>query len=128
MAKVYTAMLFIPVVGFFVPDEAVEQHSSFLLVAALLTVAYLSYWLHPQNTFLNYLRKCLGCLATGTLILLLSAQVGHILRVVYAVDFGEEIGFAVKMVLMLSNMEGNLDLCTSKHQHKHALPEQSSQV
>jgi hypothetical protein len=46
----------------------------------------------------------LGCLASAALVLLLGAQVGHILRVVYRVDFAEEMSFAVKMILMLSNM------------------------
>lgn len=124
MPKLYTALLFVPVAGFFVPDEAVDEGSSFLLVLGLLVMAYLSYWAHFQNHFLNQLRKCLGCLATGALVLLLGAQVGHILRAVYRLDFAEEMGFAVKMILMLSNMEGNLELCTSKHHQRHS-PEQA---
>ena len=33
---------------------------------------------------------------------------------VYKVSYGEEVTFLVKMVLMVSNMEGNLDLCIDK--------------
>lgn len=47
----------------------------------------------------------------------LSAQVGEILIGVYRIDYGEEISFAVKMILMLSNMEGNLELCTEDRKH-----------
>jgi tellurite resistance protein TehA-like permease len=106
--KLYTALLFLPVVGFFVPDEAINEAASFLVVLGLLAAAYLSYWVHPHNQFLNQIRKCLGCVATAALVLLLGAQVAHIFRVVYKLDFAEEMAFAVKMVLMLSNMEGNL--------------------
>ena len=53
-------------------------------------------------------------------MLILSAEVSHTLMDVYCVDFGEEISFAVKMILMLANMEGNLDLCTQKKHHKIA--------
>ena len=43
-----------------------------------------------------------------------------ILTTVYKVDFAEEISFAVKMILLLSNMEGNLDLCTTEmHKKSH---------
>lgn len=116
--KLYTAVLFIPVVGFLVPDETVENWGSFLLVILLLAVAYFSYWVHFGSHFLNQMRKCLGCLASAALVLLLGAQVGHILRVVYRVDFAEEMSFAVKMILMLSNMEGNLELCMQKQHRK----------
>jgi hypothetical protein len=102
--KLYTAILFIPIAGFLVPDETVENWGSFLVVIALLVVAYFSYWVHFKSHFLNQIRKCLGCLASAALVLLLGAQVGHILRVVYRVDFAEEMSFAVKMILMLSNM------------------------
>jgi hypothetical protein len=123
--KLYTALLFLPVVGFFTPDEAVEQWGSFLAVLVLLAVAYVSYWVHFQGHFLNQIRLCLGCLTSAGLVLLLGAQVGHILRVVYRVDFAEEMAFAVKMVLMLSNMEGNLELCTQKH-HKQTATDAAS--
>ena len=113
--KIYTAILFIPAAGFLLADETVEEWGAFLVVIALLAVAYFSYWVDFNSHFLNQIRKCLGCLASATLVLLVGAQVGHILRVVYRVGFAEEISFAVKMILMLSNMEGNLELCTEKH-------------
>ena len=86
-------------------------------------MAYLCYWINFQNSFLNQLRKCLACLSTAALVLFLGAQVGQILSVVYRVDYGEEMAFAVKMILMLSNMEGNLELCTQKYQHKQVVME-----
>jgi hypothetical protein len=71
---------------------------------ALLAIAYFGYWAHFKSHFLNQIRKCLGCLASAALVLLLGTKVGHILRVVYRVGFAEVMSFAVKMILMLSNM------------------------
>ena len=65
------------------------------------------------------------------MVLFLSAQAGDILTEVYRIDFGEEIGFAVKMILMLSNMEGNLELCTEdrkNHQERKSEDVGSSNV
>ncbi len=74
------------------------------MVLALIAVAYFSYWLHFKNNVLNLMRKYVGCFCTGTLILILSAQVSDILINVYKVDFAEDISFAIKMIFMLSNM------------------------
>ena len=51
----------------------------------------------------------------------------YILTEVYRVDFGEEIAFTMRMVLLLSNMEGNLDLCTEK-KHHHVGEESTSAI
>ena len=69
---------------------------------------------------MEIVRKCLGCLSTALLVLVLSAEVSNVLQSVYKVDFGEEIAFLVKMVLMISNMEGNLDLCLENRDKEKA--------
>jgi tellurite resistance protein TehA-like permease len=110
--KIYTALLFIPVIGFFIPNERINEYAYFLVVLALIVVAYLCYLFNFQSNVLNLIRKYLACLCTAALVLILSAQLSDILINVYNTDYGEEISFAVKMILMLSNMEGNLELCT----------------
>lgn len=111
-------MLFLPALGFFVPDQTINNHAYFLLILSLLVLSYLSHLFTFQSNVLNLIRKYLACLCTAALVLFLSAQVGEILIQVYRIDYGEEISFAVKMILMLSNMEGNLELCTQDRKHE----------
>jgi hypothetical protein len=125
--NLYTALLFLPAAGFFLDNALINSHASFLLMAALLVVGYFSHSLSFGREWLNVVRRCLGCLSTAVLILIVSAEVGEIITVVYQIEFGEEVSFLLKMVLMLSNMEGNLDLCASnehhaKHPHHDAHP------
>lgn len=118
--NLYTALLFLPAAGFFLENALVNSHTSFLLMAGLLAVGYFSHSVSFGREWLNVVRRCLGCLSTAVLMLLVSAEVGEIITVVYRIDFGEEVAFLLKMVLMLSNMEGNLDLCAANHPHaKH---------
>lgn len=109
--KIFTAILFIPALGFFVTNAHVLEYAYFILVLALIASSYFSYTLSFQSKTLNLLRKCLGCFSTALLVLFLSAEVSDILVTVYKVSFADEVTFLIKMVLMLSNMEGNLDLC-----------------
>ena len=116
--KIFTGILFLPALGFFVPNEQILNHGHFLVILLLIVLSYCSYAFNFQSKSLNFLRKCLGCLSTAMLALFLSAEVSDILVSVYNVSFGEELTFMIKMIVMLSNMEGNLDLCLEKEASK----------
>lgn len=63
---------------------------------------------------MEYIRRGLACFSTAVLILFLSAEVSQILLEIYKVSYAEEVTFLLKMILMISNMEGNLDLVTER--------------
>lgn len=86
--NIYTAILFLPAAGFFLDDALINSYASFLLMAGLLAVGYFSHTLSFGREWLNVVRRCLGCLSTAVLILLVSAEVGEIITVVYQIDFG----------------------------------------
>jgi hypothetical protein len=87
--KVYTAILFLPLLGFFVNHQTINTHAYFLIIIFALTLAYFCYRFNFQSTALNTVRKGLGCLSTSVLILLLSAEISGILIDVYKIDFCE---------------------------------------
>jgi hypothetical protein len=112
--KVFMAILFFPALGFFASNEQILSHSHFVLVLGLVALSYLCHAFSFQSKSLNFFRKCVGCLSTAALVLFLSAEVSDILISVYKVTFGDEVSFMIKLIFMLSNMEGNLDLCLEK--------------
>lgn len=102
--KVFTGILFIPAIGFFLSNSQVLSYSHFLLGVLLIVTSYCSYNFTFRSKNLNFGRKCLGCLSTALLVLFLSAEVSDILTSVYKISLGDEVTFMIKMVLMLSNM------------------------
>ena len=103
-----------PAIGFFASNETVMSYAHFLFVIVLMAASYYCHSRTFESKTLDHLRKCAACLSTALLVLFLSAEVSDILLSVYKVSYGEEVTFLVKMVLMVSNMEGNLDLCIDK--------------
>lgn len=84
---VYTAILSLPAIGFFLSNTFVQEQAHFIVVIGLLLTAYMTY--NYQWKKFNTFRKCLACLSTSLLILFLSAEVSEILLSVYKVNFGE---------------------------------------
>ena len=115
---IYTALLFTPALGFFLPNQEILAQAHFLLVVTLIASSFACYHLAFKSEYLNVLRKCLGCVSTALIVTYLSAEVGDILSSVYQVPFSDEVSFFCKIVLMISNMEGNLDLCLDKQDAK----------
>lgn len=115
--KIYTAILFLPALGFFGSNQTVMEYAHFLLIIALVAASYYFHTRTFESKTLNQVRKCFACLSTALLILFLSAEVSDILLSVYKVGYGEELTFLLKMILMVSNMEGNLDLCIDKKEN-----------
>ena len=113
-STVYTCILGLPALGFIFSNETIQSQANFILVIGLIFSAYFCHTYQWKT--INYVRKCVACLSTALLILFLSAEVSHVLLSVYKVSFGEEVTFMIKMVLMISNMEGNLDLCLDKEE------------
>ena len=114
MHVVYTTLLSVPAIGFFLSNQTVQSQAHFIVVIALILTTYLCY--SYQSEKFSKVLKCLACLSSALLILFLSAEVSEILLSVYKISFGEELTFAIKMILMISNMEGNLDLCLDKEE------------
>jgi hypothetical protein len=113
-SKIFTAILLLPALGFFFSNEAVQSYAYFLLIITLVASAYFCHTYVFESKSLNFIRKCLACLSTAVLVLFLAAEVSDILLSVYKVSFGEEVTFLIKMILMISNMEGNLDLVSEQ--------------
>ena len=78
-AKLYVGILFLPVIGFIIPNDTINSYAYFLVVIALIVLAYCSYAWKPVSDMLEFIRNCTGCLSTALLILLLSAQVTYIM-------------------------------------------------
>ena len=72
-AKLYAAILFLPVLGFFLPHQTINEYAYFLVVVGFITLGYGCYSFHPKNDALNTVRKCLACFSTAALIFFLSA-------------------------------------------------------
>ena len=88
-AKFYAAILFLPVAGFFLPHQTINDYAYFLAVIGLIVSAYTAYAWHPKSDTLDVVRKGVGCFSTALLILFLSAQVTYILTQVYHLDFAD---------------------------------------
>lgn len=61
---------------------------------------------------------CLSAYLTAFLI----AEIYHITVNVYQVGYGDEIVFWFRVIVTLSNMEANLELCDKKHRNYKRIP------
>ena len=88
LTRFYTALLFMPAIGFFVDSALVSSYAYFLLIIGFIGLSYASYSVNFKSNIVNRIAKSIGCLSTAFLILFLSAEVEVILTKVYKVDFG----------------------------------------
>ena len=113
----YSCALLLPLLALLLDDSLILDHSSFLFVALLIILAYLTLNFPLQQAQLDHLRKFMACLTTASLTIIVSSYLGDTLIAIYNIDFGEQIVFLIKIVLIICNMEGTLDLIDELEQY-----------
>lgn len=87
--NVYVVLSLIPIISFFSVPVLSNYLCSFPAAVFILLAAYFAHTLRFDNRIINRCLKCIACIATSLLVVMLLLEMSHALLIVYYVPFGE---------------------------------------